>query len=194
MYKSRECIICGETFNPGNGRQERCNKCRILTCENCGKAFKAPENHYDVKYCSPLCRLEARKKQQKPRICKICGAPGTKKRKLKLCDDCLKEYYHNKYSKYKDGKGYTKYLANQRHKRLVSSGKYRLTRKVKFDPFLVINDMKFEANITAFNNYMGSQNKGRDHSPETAEYDEVHFGEETFYLRKGWKSHYIEGE
>ena len=81
--EQKPCSVCGQLFSPRTKRQRYCSKnCakkaaakRVLAayhrlhprpmrvCPVCGKKFVDSEHHYN-KYCSPECRIIARRQKQ----------------------------------------------------------------------------------------------------------------------------------
>lgn len=62
LYNSfRECVVCGHRFGVGkyHGKQKRCDRCRYITCIQCGNQFIPKTGNYGQKFCSRKCKNQS---------------------------------------------------------------------------------------------------------------------------------------
>ena len=59
-YRNKQCILCGQIFEPKSAASQRCDKCKQGVCANCGKAFTIQTMHQAGHFCSVKCYLEYR--------------------------------------------------------------------------------------------------------------------------------------
>lgn len=59
----KKCSVCNNvfTYSKGQNKRSRCDKCQVLTCENCGKGFIPANRNYKSKHCSRTCKEEKQK-------------------------------------------------------------------------------------------------------------------------------------
>lgn len=60
--KTKQCILCNESFTPTNYRQKICSNEHYVNCEYCGKPMKYNRK---TNYCSASCGLKAKNQKDK---------------------------------------------------------------------------------------------------------------------------------
>jgi len=61
-YKTEHiCKVCGDVFEFTQSKINRCEKCRMLVCKQCGKKFVPTGGQYKQKYCTKSCHIESQK-------------------------------------------------------------------------------------------------------------------------------------
>ena len=50
------CSSCGELFVRSHGPQKRCDACRTMTCDTCGKRYIPPQGRAQSRFCSASCK------------------------------------------------------------------------------------------------------------------------------------------
>lgn len=81
--KPRLCSICQCEFLP-HGPQKRCDKCRTLTCKQCGEPFIPQEARMSQMFCCRDCQNASRKGKFPPQL---VGHRGVKPRTYHLRTD-----------------------------------------------------------------------------------------------------------
>ena len=61
LKTEKKCVVCGKLFSYKytDGKKTRCNKCKILKCQYCGKPFTPENGQYKRKLCSKKCHNDS---------------------------------------------------------------------------------------------------------------------------------------